>query len=532
MTDRVGSFSFIRTTPLGTLRDLGVRRAASVLWKAARGDKPGVKRMFEKHFARMDARAAVGAARVSQHFSRDFVGLRALLQATRDQGADRRGNDKTDIAYRTTLFTVAWDLTIAKNKPILWDWNVRHASDGQDHRTLKANLRAAFGEGKEETVDRDLEAMVRYGCLPQYEVGPGAMERPPERAGIEHDLEIVDRLPPGVSACQGSNARRWNQDTGEFQAVPNILYKASFAIRHDGNAVALALSNSGVDDCSAANKALLSGGPTPGETSGCLVRRRDDGQFDITGVREGERLWAVVPPNETGEKGGVAVLGMDPGGIHVPSNTLIVALSDAAGRALAMVPEREQQTALAPKTLTEIAGSADPAATLHELMSELIKRGTHLDIKAREAAHATAEHLAVFKLAHRSPKILQHDGMVDRINKMLDVAGIPPDARNEYRVSMDQSEDEFVAAVGRILENLDELKKGIETSVGGDLAIVVMSPRQLLGRDAKEAPSSPPPAARPDRPLTRDSLDDFLFDEEDPLRSTPTLKFREPGDDV
>jgi hypothetical protein len=512
MTDRAGSFSFIRNTQLGTLRDLGVRRATSVLWKAARGDKPGVKGMFEKNFARMEARAAVSAARVSQDFPQDFAGLRALLDATREQGADRRGNDKTDIAYRTTLFTLAWDLTIAKNKPFLRDWNVRNASDGQDHRTLKANLRAALAEGNGETVDRDLEAMVRYGYLPQYEVGPGTMERPPERAGFEHDLENVDRLPPGVSACQGSNARRWNQDAGEFQAVPNILYKASFAIRPDGNAVALALSNSGVDDCDEANKALLSGSPKPGETSGCLVKRRDDGRFDITGVRSGERLLAVLPPNEKGEGGGVAVLGMDPHGIHVPSNTLIVALSDAAGRALAMIPQPEQEKMLA-ETFTEIAGSVDPAATLHERMSWLVKRGTHLDIKAREAAHETAEYLAFFKLAQRSPKNLQHETMVEHINKMLDVPGIPPHIRDQYRVSMKDPKDKFVATVNQILADLDQWKEIIERPVGGDLAIVVMSPRQLLG------------------PPTRDSFDSLFEEEEDPLR-TPTLKFREPGDDV
>jgi hypothetical protein len=494
MADRIGSIKFISDTHLGTLRDLGVKRAASVLWKAAWGEKADVMAMFERHAARKEARANVTSAMANETFTTDWGGLSKLHAASRSRSANYPTNATTTLVYKATLFDAAWDSTIGKSKHTLGLWDINNGKLGLDHRTLKSNLSAAFSRGDVETVDRDLEDIARLGYLPHYEVGPGAMKRPPERAGIEHDLEIVDRLPAGVSACEGSNQRNWNPDTGEFQAVPNVVYKTSFTIRPDGDAVALALSKDGIDSCKNANKALFAGDPKPRGTSECLIKRRADGQFDITGARQDERLWVIVPPNKKNPTGGAVPLGKGPNGIYVPSNALIVGLSEAAGRALAMIPKSEQEAALAPATLTRIARSVDPAAALHELVLKLVNRGTHLHIKARETAHVTAEHLAVFKLAERSPKILQHDGMVERINNMLDVAGIPADIRDQYRVSMNQTEHEFVATIGRILKNLDELRTRIHEPFGGDLAIVVMSPRQVLGL-APEHPTKTPTAA-------------------------------------
>ena len=64
MADRIGAIGRLHASPSGTFRQLGGKRAASVLWKAVvKGDSTGVNQTLRKNASRQQARDAVASAK-------------------------------------------------------------------------------------------------------------------------------------------------------------------------------------------------------------------------------------------------------------------------------------------------------------------------------------------------------------------------------------------------------------------------------------------------------------------------------------
>src|SRR5262245_60858293 len=486
MADQIGSFKFINQTQLGTLKDLGFKRAVAVLWKATRGDKPGVEGMFQRNFARMEARAAIVSATADREFAADWNGLLQLLGRARQRDAHDPRNAATDTVYKATLFATAWDSTIGRNKQALRDWNVANRSAGLDHRTLKSTLRDAFSRNDLATVDRDLENIDRLGYVARYEVGPRRMDRSLERMSVEHDLERIPYLPPGVAASHGSNFRylKPKQDAkGDWLPLQACRINASFAIRPEQSKVALALAEDGLDRCTNVND-------LPSHSSGGLVAEiLDDGRLHITRSNGGAHgLWAIVLPNKGHPNG--RVIDLDKTGVDesFPGNTILVALSEEAAAAFARLPDSEIGGTFNPAELKSIAASSNPADEVQGLVCKLVNRSTGRIVVAREKALETLQVLDFQKNADRPMHHLQHEMMVERINHMLDTV----DA-DEDRVSMQQTPGDFAATLRRIMENFDRLKNRIVEPFGGDLAVVAVSPRRFLGLESKAPTDRPEP---------------------------------------
>ena len=121
-------------------------------------------------------------------------------------------------------------------------------------------------------------------------------------------------------------------------------------------------------------------------------------------------------------------------------------------------------------------------------------------MKAIERKEKALEQHGTFKLfadAGQLEKLLQVQPTIDMINAMLDGAYPHPDAvPRKFRVSMNQTEEEFRDSLQRCANALSTLRSMILQPLGGDITIVVVDPIKALGID-RTAAKPPAPTSQP-----------------------------------
>src|SRR5262245_7851971 len=236
MADQIASFKFINQTQLGTLKDLGFKRAVAVLWKATRGDKPGVEGMFQRNFARMDARDAIVSATLDREFTADWKGLLELLHRAGQRDAHDQRNAATDTVYKATLFATAWDSTIGKNKQALRDWKIQNKTTKLDR--VKSVLRDSFASSEMQNTEKFIKGIADHGYLPRFEFGPNP-KRERKTQDAADDLRSLPQLPKGIYAARGSNLRQYDEQTRQFLAPSTADVRECFSIEPGNGAIAL-----------------------------------------------------------------------------------------------------------------------------------------------------------------------------------------------------------------------------------------------------------------------------------------------------
>ena len=507
MADRIGAFGRHHMAPSGTLLQLGAKRAASVLWKAVvKGDRKGVELIFAKFAFRQEARDAVASAKnvlkAEGNLIQGLDGLSRLLERTRQDSKPPTSDYPAVLqAYRLALFDAAWDATIGKGK-----LGIRlTVRDGTKHNhevraSIKDDLRSYAGVGNWRSVGDTIGDLQENHYLPQYRLGGHEMLRTVGEDPAT-DLSDVPRMPRGVSAATGSNYRMCDRDTTEWRPPPYVTILDTFAITRDNGALAVSLGGGpnpvgSVNACEDLNQFLLTGEPTELNplVGGYGARPLPDGDLLVTPrPRNGQTLLAFDPG-----RGFVEIATADlskplPRDVTLRQGAFLVSLSDGACNALGQVGAAALDEALGPEKLGHIAKIGD----LQDALSDLIAARTMKAIERKEKALEQHGTFKLFADAGQLEKLLQVQPTIDMINAMLDGAYPHPDAvPRKFRVSMNQTEEEFRDSLQRCANALSTLRSMILQPLGGDITIVVVDPIKALGID-RTAAKPPAPTSQP-----------------------------------
>ncbi len=490
MADQIGSFKFINQTPLGTLKDLGFKRAVAVLWKAARGDKPGVEGMFQRNFDRMDARAAIVWATADREFTADWQGLRQLLDRASQRDAHDQRNAATDTVYRATLFDTAWDSTIGKNRQALRDWKIQNKTTKLDR--VKSALREGFASSEIQNTEKFIKGIADNGYLPRFELGPNP-QRERKSQDAADDLRSLPRLPKGIYAARGSNFRQYDEQTSQFLAPSTADVRECFSIEPGNGAIALSFSGKGLDHCRKLNEDLLSHDRTfepAGDEYGFIVRQ-DRHVWAAAPADDRLRIMVLLPPTDTAD-GVLDDLASHPTGIRLREKALVVAVSAEAAAAL------EDFGPIPDEALQAVFKATNPAEMLQSAFTQMVARSTAATMKKRlEALKELKDFGHLFKQVPPGDVPLRSH-YVDCVNTIL--AGVD----DPQRIPKDFGEKDFGELMTFIHTRSEAIRERLTRPIGGDLLILVMSPDQALPSTAP-APSAsvtrpaPPPYERTDK---------------------------------